>query len=54
MSCSKGQLVDKFSAAKEAFYRSLPTFAVFGNGWMNRINEVKKNVYSFIQPDLED
>jgi lysozyme family protein len=41
MVCSKTDLIDKFSAAKEAFYRSLPTFAVFGKGWLNRIQEAK-------------
>jgi len=34
-------LIDKFSVAKEVFYRSLPTFAVFGKGWLNRIQEAK-------------
>lgn len=41
MVCSKDDLINKFSAAKETFYRSLPTFAVFGKGWLNRIQEAK-------------
>lgn len=35
------QLIEKFSAEKEAFYRSLPTFATFGHGWLNRVAGVK-------------
>lgn len=35
-------LLDSFSKYKEAFYRGLKTFPVFGKGWMNRINAVEK------------
>jgi len=48
MTCSKGQLIDKFSVAKESFYRSLPTFAVFGNGWLNRVAAVKLHALDMI------
>jgi lysozyme family protein len=34
-------LIEKYSAAKESFYRSLPTFETFGKGWLRRIAEVK-------------
>lgn len=34
-------VVERFSQAKEAFYRSLPTFDVFGKGWLNRVAAVK-------------
>jgi len=34
-------LIEKYSAAKEAFYRSLPTFETFGKGWLRRVAEVK-------------
>jgi lysozyme family protein len=33
----KGELVTRFSQAKEEFYRSLPTFATFGKGWLSRV-----------------
>jgi len=29
-------LIDEFSQARIDFYRSLPTFGTFGNGWLNR------------------
>lgn len=32
-------LIDKFTNAKEAFYKSLPTFETFGKGWMRRVIE---------------
>lgn len=35
------EIINKFSSAKEVFYRSLPTFAVFGGGWLNRVDRVK-------------
>jgi lysozyme family protein len=35
------ELVQKFSDAKEAFYRSLNTFDTFGKGWLNRVAAVK-------------
>jgi lysozyme family protein len=35
------ELIEKFSALKEAFYRSLKTFPVFGVGWIRRVTEVK-------------
>ena len=35
------ELIEKFSKLKEAFYRSLGTFPVFGVGWLKRVTEVK-------------
>jgi lysozyme family protein len=35
--------IEKFSMAKESFYRSLTTFPTFGKGWLNRVAESKKN-----------
>lgn len=35
------ELIDRFSAEKEAFYRSLNTFETYGKGWLNRIAAVK-------------
>lgn len=34
--------LEKFSAAKEQFYRNLPTFEHFGKGWLRRVAEVKQ------------
>ena len=31
-------LLDTLATAREAFYRSLPTFQYFGNGWLNRVH----------------
>jgi len=35
------ELVEKFSQAKENFYRSLKTFPTFGKGWLNRVESEK-------------
>jgi lysozyme family protein len=34
-------LIERFSQAKEDFYRSLTTFSTFGKGWLNRVAQVK-------------
>ena len=36
-----GELLEAFSLGKEAFYQSLPTFGVFGKGWLNRVAHVQ-------------
>lgn len=36
-------LIDKFSAQKEMFYRSLALFNTFGKGWLSRVAQVKIN-----------
>lgn len=41
-------LIDKFSAEKEAFYRSLPTFTTFGKGWLRRVAEVKSHAVTLL------
>ena len=35
------ELIDLFSDGKEYFYKSLPTFATFGKGWLNRVAQAK-------------
>jgi len=35
------ELIEKFSDAKEAYYKSLKTFETFGKGWLRRVAEVK-------------
>ena len=37
----EAELIEKFSEAKEAFYRSLDNFPVYGNGWLSRVAQVK-------------
>lgn len=41
-------LIDKFSEEKETFYRSLPTFATFGKGWLRRVAEVKSHAVTLL------
>jgi len=41
-------LVERFSQAKEDFYRNLPTFATFGRGWLNRVADVKLKAASML------
>ena len=40
--------LEKFSAAKEQFYRGLPTFKHFGKGWLRRVSEVKQKAEGMI------
>jgi len=35
------ELLEAFNLGKEAFYQSLPTFATFGKGWLNRVAHVQ-------------
>ena len=35
-------MIDKYSAQKEMFYKSLGTFPTFGKGWLARIEHVKQ------------
>jgi lysozyme family protein len=42
------ELINKFSAEKDAFYKSLPTFGTFGKGWLNRVAQVKTTSESMI------
>jgi lysozyme family protein len=45
---SPADLIEKFSQAKEAFYRSLDTFSVYGTGWLNRVADVKQHATSMV------
>ena len=42
------ELIERFSQAKEDFYRSLTTFATFGKGWLNRVADVKQHAISMV------
>jgi lysozyme family protein len=35
------EMIEAFCALREAHYKSLPTFATFGKGWMRRLASVK-------------
>jgi lysozyme family protein len=41
-------LIEKFSQEKEAFYRSLEKFTVYGEGWLNRVAAVKLKASSML------
>jgi lysozyme family protein len=41
-------LIERFSAEKVVFYRGLITFATFGNGWLNRVADVKAKASSML------
>ena len=42
------KLIERFSAEKEAFYRSLGNFDVYGTGWLNRVANVKQKATSMV------
>ena len=42
------ELIEKFSQEKEAFYRSLDSFTVYGTGWLNRVAAVKLKASSML------
>ena len=42
------ELIERFSQEKEAFYRSLESFSVYGTGWLNRVAAVKLKANSMI------
>ena len=44
----ESELIEKFSQAKENFYRSLNTFETFGKGWLNRVAAVKGKATSML------
>jgi hypothetical protein len=43
------ELIKRFTHAKEKFYQSLPTFDVFGKGWLNRLADVQHNATSMVK-----
>ena len=44
----EAELIEKFSEAKEAFYRSLSNFDVYGNGWLSRVADVKQHAATMV------
>ena len=45
---SPQELIDGFSEEKEAFYRGLGNFDVYGEGWLNRVAAVKIKATSML------
>jgi lysozyme family protein len=43
-------LIDRIALAREAFYRSLPTFPRFGNGWFARVNRTAALAHQMVKP----
>ena len=41
-------LIAKFSMEKELFYKSLPTFATFGKGWLRRVDETRSHAVTML------
>jgi len=41
-------MIDKYSAQKEMFYRSLALFHTYGKGWLNRVEQVKQTAKGMI------
>lgn len=41
-------IVSRMSDTREAFFRSLPTFDVFGKGWLRRLIDVEKTALAWI------
>ena len=42
------ELIEKFSEARELFYRGLTTFDVFGRGWLNRVSHSNANALQMV------
>ena len=42
------ELIEKFSEARELFYRGLKTFDVFGRGWLNRVSHSNANALQMV------
>jgi len=39
---SPAERIERFAAARIAYYRALPSFAVFGRGWLKRVEQVRR------------
>jgi lysozyme family protein len=35
------ETIERFAAARIAYYRALPGFAAFGRGWLKRVEQVR-------------
>lgn len=42
------QLVERFSDAKEFFYKGLKQFPIYGQGWLNRVAHVEANAVHMV------
>ena len=41
-------LLDKYAEAREAYYRSLKTFEIYGRGWLRRNDEILAKAKSMV------
>ena len=41
-------VINRFSVLKEEFYKSLPTFEIFGEGWLSRVDRVQKEALDMV------
>ena len=48
LAADPAELIERFSAEKEAFYRGLDDFKVYGTGWLNRVAQVKVKATSML------
>jgi lysozyme family protein len=46
-------ILEKFSNEKRIFYQGLKNFPTFGKGWLNRVEEVKKNALIMVNADKQ-
>lgn len=42
------EIVARFTQERESFYKSLPTFATFGKGWLRRTEEAKESALTMV------
>jgi lysozyme family protein len=42
-------VVAKMTAARREYYRALPTFNHFGNGWTNRTNDIGQRALEMVK-----
>ena len=46
--CDAVAVINKYAAEHEAYYRSLPTFATFGHGWLDRLARTQKTALGMV------
>ena len=42
-------LLHTYSAYRESYYRSLPTFGVFGRGWLRRVKDTLQEAMAYVE-----
>ena len=46
--CDPTQTINAIAADRQAYYRSLPTFATFGNGWLARVQRTQADALGMV------